>query len=96
MSTALSGSACGAPACSDSGTTPAQVGQARSSSSSLGPPVRTLAEASASDSRSTVVAPISLSVIGRSVAQRPGATRSVKAASAAVLCAASSTISKRP
>jgi len=87
----------GAPREVCSGMTPAQYGRARSSpSSGSGGPLRILADASAIGMASTVVADSSLALGGRQAAERPGATRSISAASAASLARVSSTRTARP
>ena len=62
-----SGSAMGAPATMRRGISPPQIGSTRSSASSIGPPVRTFAEASEMGMRTTSVARSSASVGGRGV-----------------------------
>ena len=72
----------GGPGTIRSGTWPAQIGRARSSGSSLGPPVRTLADASTSGTRTTRVARSSDAVGGRASTPRPGTMCSTTAARA--------------
>ena len=85
----------GVPRACARGSTPAQAAMPRSSSSSLGGPLRVLQAASASGIRMTVVAAYSLSLPGRTSACRPGARWSMKSSSAYRL-ADSATVSKRP
>lgn len=86
------GSSIGAPTATESGMTPAQHGHAASSSSSSGPPVRTFAEASSIEIERTVVAMSSFSFGGRASRERPRATCSTMASSAANFSSRSATI----
>jgi hypothetical protein len=76
--------------------TPAHTARPWSSTSSDGPPVRTLADASSRGTATTVVSSSSRGEAGRASADRPGTRWSVRTRSASALATGSATSTAAP